>query len=364
MTNLNSRYLGLELAHPIIASASPLTATFDGMRRLEDARAAAVVMASLFEEQIRAEDTNYAVLTEYTADSNAEAATFFPELPDYRYGVSGHIETLRHAAEALDIPVIASLNGVSDDGWLDYAVQLEQAGAAAIELNLYLLPTDLAASGRDIEQRYLEIVHHVKAKVSIPVSVKLPPFFTATGNFVSQLGSIGADGVVLFNRFFRPDLDLETLSIKREVTLSTPADISLPLTWIALLSRRLELSLAAESGVDSYVEVVKFLLAGADVVTTASALLRHGPEHMTALVDGLKRWLSENAFASVTEIRGRLDATHVERADLFLRAQYLRTLSDFALHHPAVGPKHAPLPQSSSYARAGDAPMPPTLRAH
>jgi dihydroorotate dehydrogenase (fumarate) len=160
--DLATRYLGLELAHPIIASASPLTATFDGMRRLEDAHAAAVVMASLFEEQIRAEDTHYAMFTEYTADSNSEAATYFPELPDYRHGVSGHIETLRRAAEALDIPVIASLNGVSDAGWLDYAVELEQAGAAALELNLYLLPTDVAVSGREIEQRYLDIVRRVR----------------------------------------------------------------------------------------------------------------------------------------------------------------------------------------------------------
>jgi len=336
MSNLASQYLGLELVHPIIASASPLTATFDGMRRLEDSRAAAVVMASLYEEQIRADDTRYTLLTEYTADSNAEAATFFPQLPDYRHGVSGHLETLRRAAEALDIPVIASLNGISDDGWLDYAVQLEQAGAAALELNLYLLPTDLAVSGRDIEQRYLNIVRHVKAKVSIPVTVKLPPFFSAAGNFVAQLESIGADGVVLFNRLYRPDLDLEMLSVKRELALSTPPEISLPLTWIALLSRRLNLSLAAGTGVDSHVEVVKFLLAGADVVTTASALLRHGAGHMAALVDGLGDWLSQNAFASVTEIRGRLDATHVDRADLFLRTQYLRTLSDYVRRHPSV----------------------------
>ncbi|MBV8323298.1 MAG: dihydroorotate dehydrogenase-like protein [Hyphomicrobiales bacterium] len=346
---LATRYLGLQLAHPIIASASPLTATFDGMRRLEDANAAAVVMASLFEEQIRAEDTNYAVLTEYTAGCHPEAATYFPELPDYRYGVSGHLEAMRRAAESLDIPVIASLNGISDGGWLDYAVLLEQAGAAALELNLYLLPTDPAISGQEIEHRYLDIVRQVKAKVKIPVSVKLSPFFSATGNFVAQLESIGADGVVLFNRFFRPDFDLETLSVKREVALSAPADIHLPLTWIALLSGRLRLSLAAGTGVDSYIEVVKFLLAGAGVVATASALLRHGPEHMTALVDGLERWLSQNAFASVTEIRGRLDATHVDRADMFLRTEYLRTLSDYALHHPPFGPERAPLPQSSSH---------------
>ena len=363
--NLASRYLGLELAHPIIASASPLTATFDGMRRLEDAQAAAVVMASLYEEQIRAEDTQYAIFTEYTAGCHPEAATYFPELPDYRYGVSGHLETLRHAAEALDIPVIASLNGVSDDGWLDYAAQLEQAGAAALELNLYILPTDLAVSGQDIEHRYLDIVRHVTAKARIPVSVKLPPFFSATGNFVAQLELAGASGVVLFNRFFRPDFDLETLSVKHEAALSTPADIHLPLTWIALLSRRLRLSLAAGTGVDSHAEVAKFLLAGADVVATTSALLRHGPEHMTVLVDGLQRWLLQNAFASVTEVRGRLDGTHVDRADMFLRTQYLRTLSDYALHHPSIKSDwHTPPTNSSSYGSSNDAAVPPTAHAH
>jgi len=236
---------------------------------------------------------------------------------------------LRRATEALDIPVIASLNGISEDGWLDYAVELEQAGAAALELNLFVLPTDLTESGEDIERRYVDIVRHVKAEVEIPVSVKLPPFFSALGNFVARLESAGADGVVLFNRFFRPDLNLETMSIKREANLSTPRDIHLALTWIALLSRRVKLSLAAGTGVDTHIEVVKFLLAGADVVATASALLRHGLEHMSALVGGLERWLAENAFASVSEIRGRLDGTHVERADMFLRTQYLRTLSDY-----------------------------------
>ena len=327
MNALASRYLGLDLAHPIIASASPMTVSFDGMRRLEDANAAAVVMASLFEEQVRAEDTRYAMFTEYTAHSSAEAASYFPQLPDYRYGVSGHLETLRRAAEALDIPVIASLNGVTDDGWLDYAVQLEQAGAAALELNLFLLPTDPAVSGSDVEHRYLDIVGHVKRKVGIPVSVKLPPYFSAVANFVARLESIGTDGVVLFNRFYRPDLDVKTLSVQRRPVLSSPADIHLPLTWTALLSRRMRLSLAAGTGVDSHVEVVKFLLAGADVVATASALVRHGPEHMAVLVDGLERWLSQSGFTSLKEVRGRLDATHLDHADAFLRAQYVRTLS-------------------------------------
>jgi len=334
MGNLASRYLGLELAHPIIASASPLTSTLDGMRRLEDARAAAVVMASLYEEQVRADDTHYALLTEYTAHSNPEAATYFPRLPGYRHGASGHLETLRRAVEALDIPVIASLNGTSDDGWLDYAAELEQAGAAALELNLYVLPTDLAVTGSHIERRYLDIVRHVKGRVGIPVSVKLPPYFSALGNFVAQLEAIGTDGVVLFNRFFLPDVNLDTLSVSREIALSTPADIHLPLAWIALLSRRLGLSLAAGTGVDSHIEVVKFLLAGADVVATTSALLRHGAQHMAVLVAGLEDWLSQSAFASLSEIRGRLDGTHVDHADMFLRMQYLRTLADYVLRHP------------------------------
>jgi len=330
MTNLATRYLGLELAHPIIASASPLTTSFDGMRRLEDAGAAAVVMASLFEEQILAEDARYATLTESTAGFNSEAATFFPVLADYRYGVSGHLETLRRATEALDIPVIASLNGISDEGWLDYAVQLEEAGAAALELNLFLLPTSLTVTGREIEQRYLDIVRHVKGEVRIPVSVKLPLCFSSPGNFAAQLESAGADGIMLFDRLFLPDVDLETLSFKREIALSAPADIHLLVTWLAMLSERLKLSLAAGSGVDSYIEVVKLLLGGADVVATTSALLRHGPEHMVALVDGLMRWLSENAFSSVTEIRGRLDATHAVNPGNFLRTQYLSTLAEYA----------------------------------
>lgn len=333
MADLASRYLGLELAHPIIASASPLTATFDGMRRLEDAGAAAVVMVSLCEEQVRAEDNAYAMVTEYTAGSHPEAGTYFPELPDYRYGVSGHLDTLRRAADALEIPVVASLNGSSDAGWLDFAVQLEQAGAAALELNLYIPPTDFMVSGAEIEQRYIDIVKHVKAEVRVPVSVKMAPFFSALGNFVRKLESAGADGVVLFNRFFRPVMDLETLSVEQDFALSTPDDIFLPLTWTALLSQRLGLSLGAGDGVETHVEVLKFLLAGADAVNTASSLLRHGPEYMKTLLDGLKGWLDENEFTSVAEIRGRLDATHVEWADLFLSSQYRRALSDFVLRN-------------------------------
>jgi dihydroorotate dehydrogenase (fumarate) len=328
MTTLSSKYLGIPLSHPIIAAASPLTSTFDGMRRLEDAGAAAVVMSSLYEEQVRAEDTNYTAHTDYTAGCHPEASTYFPELPDYQHGVSGYLDTLRRAAVALKIPVIASLNGTTDDGWLDFAVMLEQAGAAALELNLYILPTDFAMSSAQTEQRYIDILRHVKSEVKIPVTVKLPAFFSAFGHFVSQLESAGAAGVVLFNHFFRSDVDLDTLTFQGNVAPSTPKDIHLPLTWIALLSERVKLSLAAGMGVESHIEVVKYLLAGADVVATASSLLRHGVEHMTTLVLGLERWLGDGGYASVSAIRGKLDGTHVERADIHMRSQYTHSLAD------------------------------------
>jgi dihydroorotate dehydrogenase (fumarate) len=327
--DLTAPYLGLELAHPIIASASPLTSNFDGMRRLEDAGAAAVVMASLYEEQIRAEDTAYALFTEHGSFSQAEAASYFPELPDYNRGVSGHLETLRRASEALSIPVIASLNGTTKDGWHEYATLLEQAGADALELNLFLVPADLGTSGQDVEASYLDVVRRVKASVRIPVSLKLSPFFSALGHMAAELEKAGADGLVLFNRFFQRDIDLESLAPKLDVDLSTPAEIHLPLVWIALLSRKLKMSLAASRGVESHEQVVKYLLAGADAVMTTSALLRHGPGHLRTLIAGLEQWLGENGFTSVAAVRGLRDATHGENAAELLRTDYVKSLTTY-----------------------------------
>src|SRR5580765_5405016 len=327
--SLATRYLGLQLAHPIVAAASPLTATLDGMRELEDAGAAAVVMASLYEEQIRAEDMAYAMYTEQGSDSQAEASTYFPDLPDYDGGVSGHLETLRHAAEALDIPVIASLNGTTSAGWIEHAARLEQAGASAIELNIYSIPIDLAVSGAEVERRYLDIVREVRSSVRIPIAVKLPPYFSSPAHMAAELVRAGAKGLVLFNRFYAPDIDLATLRVTRSLPLSTPAELPLSLVWIALLSRRLACSLAASRGVETDVEVVKYLLVGADIVTTASALLRHGPEHLATLRDGLERWLGENGYESVDAIRGLKDATHVEHVDALFRAQYVASLTEY-----------------------------------
>ena len=326
---LATRYLGLPLAHPIVAAASPLTATVDGMRRLEDAGAAAVVMASLYEEQIRAEDTAYALYTEHGSNSQAEAGSYFPELPDYDGGVSGHLETLRHASEALDIPVIASLNGTTAEGWIEHARSLEQAGAAAIELNVYSVPVDPTVSGAEVERRCLDIVREVKSTVRVPVSIKLTPFFTSLSHMAAELVRAGADGLVLFNRFYSPDIDLATLRVTRSLPLSTAAELTPTLVWMALLSRRVTCSLAASRGVETDVEVVKCLLVGADVVMTASALLRHGPQHIARMRDGLERWLAENRFDSVDAIRGLKDATHVADIDALLRAHYVAALTEY-----------------------------------
>lgn len=327
--SLATKYLGLQLAHPIVAAASPLTATLDGMRQLEDAGAAAVVMSSLYEEQIRAEDTAYALYTEHGSDSQAEAASYFPEIPDYDSGVSGHLDTLRRASDALDIPVIASLNGTTTEGWIDYARALEQAGASAIEVNAYSVPIDLTVSGAEIERRTLEIVRRVVATVKIPVSIKLAPYFSSMPHMAGELVRAGAGGLVLFNRYYAPDIDLATLRVTRSLPLSTNAELPLSLVWIALLSRRVECSLAASRGVESEVEVIKYLLVGADVVMTASALLRHGSQHIATMREGLERWLGANGYDSVDAIRGLKDATHVEQVDALLRAQYVAALTEY-----------------------------------
>jgi dihydroorotate dehydrogenase (fumarate) len=327
--SLVTKYLGLQLAHPIVAAASPLTATVDGMRELEDAGAAAVVMSSLYEEQIRAEDTAYTLYTEQGSDSQAEAGSYFPEIPEYDRGVSGHLDTLRRASDALDIPVIASLNGTTAEGWIDYARELEQAGASAIELNVYSIPIDLAVSGGEIEHRTLEIVRQVAATVKIPVSIKLAPYFSSTAHMAAELVRAGTSGLVLFNRFYAPDIDLATLRVTRSLPLSTAAELPLSLVWIALLSRRVRCSLAASRGVETHIEVIKYLLVGADVVMTASALLRNGVQHMRVMREGLEGWLDENGFASVDAIRGLKDATHAEHVDALFRAQYIAALTEY-----------------------------------
>jgi dihydroorotate dehydrogenase (fumarate) len=323
--DLTTRYLGLELKNPLVASASPLNADLGNLRRLEDAGAAAVVLPSLFEEEIEAEATRWDYLTNVSAESVAEARSFFPELASPP-AAPQYLDLVRRARAALDIPVIASLNGTTDAGWIAYARAIENAGAAALELNVHFVPTDLTLTGAAVEQRYVDILRHVRATVSIPVAVKLGPYFSAVGHMAQTLADAGADGLVLFNRFYQPDVDLVRLTLTPDLGLSEPHDVRLPLLWLALLSGRVHASLAATSGVTTEDEVVKYLLVGADVVMTTSALLRHGIDYMAVLLAGLERWLSARRFASVTQVRGLMSQRNLRDPSAFERANYVVTV--------------------------------------
>jgi len=318
--DLSTNYMGLGLRNPLVASASPLSHTVDGVRQLADAGVGAVVLHSLFEEELAEEAARNARLVEAGADSFAESLSYFPQAAGDEPGPRRYLSLLERAAAAVGIPVIASLNGVTPGGWTTYARAIQDAGAVAIELNIYYLPADPKVSGREVEQRYLEILQGVKAAVSLPVAVKLSPYFSSPGEMARQLDAAGADALVLFNRFLQPDIDAESLGVSPRVGLSSPADARLPRTWIALLYGRLHAALAASTGVEGPDDLAKYLLAGADVVMTTSSLLRHGPEHAVTLLDGLSSWMARKGFAAVGEVRGKLavppggDETAHERA--------------------------------------------------
>jgi dihydroorotate dehydrogenase (fumarate) len=327
--DLRTDYLGLQLDHPIIASASTLSRDFDGIRRLEDAGAAAIVMPSVYEEEIEAEDMAFAMLMEHGSLAHPEAASYFPGLSRPVGSLAGRVETLRCASEACAIPIIASLNGSTPAGWVEFAHELEEAGAAAIELNLYRVPADITMSGEAVEQRWLETVRLVHTAVSLPLAVKLGPWLSSPGNFATRLVEAGAAGLVMFNRFYEPDIDLDTLRPKPDLQLSQPYEIRQALLWIALLSGRINASLAATGGVESYEEVVKYVLGGADVVMTTSSLLRHGPEHIGALRSGLEEWMSTRDLTAIGDLRGRLAASRLAHPEAYLRAQYIEILTGF-----------------------------------
>jgi len=329
MPDLRTTYLGLPLAHPVVASASPLSHDLDGIRRLEDGGASAIVLFSLFEEQIERENATIATLTAAGAESTAEAASYFPAGGDFAAGPGAYFDLVRRARNAVGVPVIASLNGVTDTGWVEYAQLMHEAGASAIELNLFHIPADPLASGRDVEQRYEETVAAVCRAVPIPVAVKLSPFFSATGEMARRFVAAGARGLVLFNRFYQPDFDLDQLEVTPTVELSTPAEIRLPLLWLAILHGRVEASLAATTGVHTAAEVAKYLLAGADVTMTTSALLTHGPAHASTLVAGLAAWLERKGFASVAQIKGAMSQQKVADPTAFERANYMKVLQSW-----------------------------------
>jgi dihydroorotate dehydrogenase (fumarate) len=327
--NLSTTYLGLKLRTPLVPSASPLSESLDNIKRMEDAGASAIVLHSLFEEQLRQESHTLHYHLTHGTESYPESLTYFPEPEEFRFGPDLYLGNIVKAKEAVDLPIIASLNASTFGGWITFARKIEQAGADALELNIYSIPTDPELSSEEIETSYLTILTSVRSQVKIPIAVKLSPFFTNFARFARQLDTQGADGLVLFNRFYAPDIDLSTLRVTRSLPLSTAAELPLSLVWIALLSRRLACSLGASRGVETDVEVVKYLLVGADAVMTTSALMRHGPEHLATMREGLERWLGANGFDSVDAIRGLKDATHVEDFDALFRAQYVASLTEY-----------------------------------
>ncbi len=327
--DFTTHYMGLQLQHPIVASAGPLSGTLDGIKRLEDGGAAAVVMFSLFEEQIRHDNESFSHLMESGTQSFAESLSYFPEVESYHVGPDNYINLLRQAAESVDVPVIASLNCVTGEGWIDYARQMQQAGAAGLELNIYSVEADLDATSNAVEQRYLDILTAVKETVSIPVALKLSPFFSAMGHMAKRLDQAGADALVLFNRFYQPDIDIQALEVKPSLGLSSAGEIRLPLLWIALLHGKLNASLAATRGVEKPDEVIKYLLAGADVVMSTSALLRNGPAYTNTLLDGLQEWMEARRFSSVAQVRGSMSRAKVANPGAFERANYIRELESF-----------------------------------
>ena len=329
--DLSTRYLGLTLRNPLIASASPLSADIDAIRQMEDSGAGAIVLPSLFEEQIREEERLIELLTDVGTDSNPEAGSYFPSAMRYNAGPQGYLDLVRRARAAVDIPIIASLNGTTEAGWLDYAQYIEQAGASALELNIYRIAADPGATGSKVESDCVALLRAVRVQVGIPIAVKLHPYFSAFGALAHQLDEAGANALVLFNRLYQPDIDIDRLRWTDDLALSDAGEIRLVLLWLSRLAGRLShASLAASTGVETATEVIKYLLAGADAVMTASALLRHGPGYLRTLSAGLEHWMDARGFTAVSTIRSLTRLSHPEaQTEADTRSHYIRTLSGY-----------------------------------
>ena len=325
--NLSTTYLGLKLAHPLMAGASPMVDDMGMVKRLEDAGASAMVMHSLFEEQITREEQGTIMDMELHANSNAEALSYFPTPDEFRLGPEKYLEQIHRIKEAVSVPVIASLNGTTPAGWLRYGKLMEQAGADALELNVYYIATDAQESGSDVEKRTLDIVRAVKSEVKIPVAVKLSPFFSSLANFAAELEAAGADGLVLFNRFFQPDINVEELTAEPSLQLSGPSDLLLRLRWLAVLHGHVKGSLAVTGGVHDGIGALKAVMAGADAVQMVSALLIHGPERLAQTRAGLAEWLEEHEYESLDQARGSMSLQKSPNPQAFTRANYMRILN-------------------------------------
>jgi dihydroorotate dehydrogenase (fumarate) len=326
MTNLTTKYLGLRLRTPLVASASPLSQEIDSIRRLEDAGASAVVLYSLFEEQLRQEGFELEHHLAAGTNSFAEAASFFPQPTEFHLGPEGYLNHIRKAKQAVKIPIIASLNGSTIGGWADYARQIEQAGADAIECNIYFIPTNPDLSSSQVEKTYIDILREVKISVHIPVAVKLSPFFSNMANMAKRFDEAGADGLVLFNRFYQPDINLDELEIQPNVLLSTPQALRLPLTWIGILYGRIRAGMAATSGVHGSEDAVKLLMVGADVTMLCSTLLRNGINHLRNIEAGLLDWMEKHEYESVEQMKGSMSQIRCSNPSAFERAQYMKAV--------------------------------------
>src|SRR5579871_3154471 len=335
MPDLTTKYLGLKLRSPLVPSASPLSQEISSIRRLEDAGAAAIVLYSLFEEQLRLETLELDHHLSAGTESFAESLTYFPEPSEFRLGPEGYLEHIRKAKEAVGIPVIASLNGATVGGWTKFAQPIEQAGADALECNIYYIPSDPEIKAADIEQTYVDIVWAVKSAISIPVAVKLSPFFTNFAHVAKRLDDAGADGLVLFNRFYQPDIDLEELEIRPNVLLSTPQALRLPLTWIGILYGRVKAGLAATGGVHSAEDAVKLLMVGANATMMCSALLRNGVNHLRHVERELRDWMERHEYESVAQMQGSMSQLRCPDPGAFERAQYMRAVKGMQHIHMA-----------------------------
>ncbi|MCB9731921.1 MAG: dihydroorotate dehydrogenase-like protein [Deltaproteobacteria bacterium] len=324
--DLTTKYLGLELSSPLVASASPLSRDIDNLKRLEDAGAAAVVMHSLFEEQLTIESHDLDHHLFHGAEQFAEALSYFPDMATYGLGPDQYLEHLAKAKAALGVPVIASLNGISSGGWIDFAKELEAAGADALELNTYFIATDLDVSGAEVEAMYRDLVRDVKATVKIPVAVKLSHFFSSIPHFCSGLDELGVDGLVMFNRFYQPDFDLERLEVVPRLTLSSPHELLLRLHWVAILAGRIDADMAVTGGVHTATDVVKAMMAGAKVAMMTSALLAHGIAHLGHVKAALERWLVEHEYPSIRLMQGSMSQRKVAEPAAFERANYMKVL--------------------------------------
>lgn len=327
--DLSTTYLGLKLKSPIVPSAGPLSHEISSIKLMEDAGAGAVVLYSLFEEQLEHESLELYHHTAGSAESFAEATSYFPEPFEYKLGPEEYLEHIRKAKEAVNIPIIASLNGKSIGGWIDYSKKIEQAGADALELNIYFLATDIDQKSEELEKKYVHIVKRVKSEIKIPIAVKMHPFFSSVAHMAKELNKAGADGLVLFNRFYQPDINLETLEVEPNVILSTPFAMRLPLRWIAILYGRTNADLAATSGIYTAEDVIKMVMAGAKVTQMLSCLFKFGIGHIADVTTKMKMWMEEKEYESLDQMRGSMSYMNVDDPAKFERANYMKVLQSY-----------------------------------